>query len=158
MKKIFKIMASVLLVAAFTATTVSCSKEEGDDLIGRWVYSQGNYRFLYEGEWYDAKEEGFDLSSFNRGFRGTYFVFEDNGTVTMGFGGQSGSGKYTVSGDEITIKEGSLSVPMGYRVSGKTLELIWDSTTINFAGVSLDEFYEMGFDDIEMTLTFTKAD
>ncbi|MDR3350386.1 MAG: hypothetical protein LBN98_01895 [Prevotellaceae bacterium] len=158
MKRFKKIMTGMLLVAAFAAATVSCSKEKGDDLIGRWVYSQGNYTFLYEGEWYNAKEEGFDLSSLNNSLRGAYFVFEDNGTLTMGFGGQSASAKYSVSDDEITIKDGSFSVPMGYRISGKTLDLIWSRTTIDLMGVSMDELYELGINDVEMTLTFAKAD
>jgi hypothetical protein len=156
MSKFFKTMATVLAIAAFAAVAVSCSKdEENDELVGRWVYSEGNYDFLYEGEWYNAKEEGFDLSGFNSSLRGTYFVFEKNGTLTLGFGGQSASGTYSVSGSTINMT-GSYSVPMEYRIYDGKLELTWSRSTIEIMGVSMDELYELGVEDVEMTLTFTR--
>ncbi|MDR2448782.1 MAG: hypothetical protein LBD52_02350 [Prevotellaceae bacterium] len=158
MKKILKIMASVLMIAAFAAASVSCTKEEeSDSLIGRWTFHEGNMRFSYDGVWHDAKEEGFDVSSFANSFSGLLFVFEENGTVNAGLDGQSSPmGSYSVSGDKIIIKDGSLTVTMGYRVSGKTLDLIWYRSTFHAMGVSTSQIDELGFDDFEMILTFSK--
>jgi heat shock protein HslJ len=158
MKKIKKIMASVLMIAALAAVTVSCSKDDDEDsLIGRWTYREGNMRFSVDGTWYDAKEEGLDVSSFNNSFSGLFFVFEKNGTLSGGMGGQSGAfGSYSVSGDKITIREGSSSYIMGYRISGKTLDLIWYRSTFHALGVSTAEIDDMGFDDFEMIMTFSK--
>lgn len=155
MKKFLKIMTGMLAIAAFAAVAVSCSKDDEDDgsLIGRWVYSDVNMKFLYEGQWHDAKEEGMDMTSYLSDFRGMYFVFETNGTVTMGMGGQSGSGRYSISGDELIIEGMSWGK---YRVSGKTLELIWTHATYQGIGVDDSELYELGIDDYEMILTFAK--
>ncbi|MDR0714556.1 MAG: hypothetical protein LBF89_09925 [Bacteroidales bacterium] len=162
MERIKKIMASVLTIAAFAAATVSCSKDDDDDrledgLIGRWVFSEGNIRFSTNGQWYDAKAEGLDVSAFAKRFSGLFFVFEKNGKVSAGQGGQSSPwGSYSVSGDQIMIKDGSSTMTMGYRVSGKTLDLIWYRSIFHDMGVSTSEIDAMGFDDFEMIMTFSK--
>jgi hypothetical protein len=160
MKKIFKIMASMLLVAAFAAATVSCSKDDDDShpLVGTWVFREANMTFLFEGDWYDAKEEGMDMSEFNKSLRGLFFVFEKDGQLLGGKNGQSQpAGNYTVSDDKITIKDGTYSIIMGYRLSGETLELIWPRTTFEMMlGALPDELY--WFDDFEAILTLVKAD
>jgi hypothetical protein len=154
MKRIFKVMASMLMVAAFAAATVSCSKEDEEDgLIGRWTFQEANMNFLYEGQWHNSKEEGMDMSSYLSDFRGMYFVFETNGTCILGLGGQSVSGKYSISGKELIIEGSSWGE---YRVSGKTLDLIWTHATFQGMGADDSELYELGLDDYEMILTFAK--
>jgi hypothetical protein len=156
MKKISKIMTCMLMIAAFAATTVSCSKDddENDGLTGRWTYREANMRFSFEGQWYDAKEEGIDFSSYLSDFSGLYFVFAGNGKVTAGIDGQSVSGTYRISGDELIIEGSSWGK---YRVSGKTFELIWTHATMRTMGLDDSEFYDIGIDDYEFILTFSKG-
>jgi hypothetical protein len=158
MKRIFKVMASMLMVAAFAAATVSCSKEDEEDgLIGRWVFQEANMNFLYEGQWHNSKEEGMDMSSYLSDFRGMYWIFETDGTVVIGLNGQSGSARYSISGDKITITDGGgFSLSMEYRVSGKTLDWVWTHATFQSLGIDDSELYEWGLDDYEMILTFAK--
>jgi hypothetical protein len=160
MKKFKKIMASMLTIAAFAAVTISCSKNEDyeDNLIGRWVFSEANIIFYIDGETYNAKEEGMDVTSYFSSFRGLFFTFEANGTVVMGIGGQSApAANYSLSGDNITIRDGSSSYSMGYRLSGKTLDLIWTHATMRAVGADDSDLYELGIDDYELILTFTKS-
>jgi hypothetical protein len=151
-------MATVLTIAAFAAVSVSCSKDEEDEesnsLTGRWVYSSINYNFFIDGEWYDAGELGFDDT--DNSFRGTSFTFRDDGTVSLSYGGITSEGRYEVSGDIISMGDDEITLTMRYHVSGKTLELIWDSVVMENMGVPMDEFYEAGIEDIEMILTFTR--
>jgi hypothetical protein len=158
MKKFKKIMASMLTIAAFAAATISCSKDEDneDNLIGHWVLSEVNMIFYIDGETYNAKEEGIDVTSYFSSFRGLFFTFEANGTVVMGIGGQSTlPANYSVSGDNITIRDGSSSFYMEYRLSGKTLDLIWTRATMRTMGVDDSELMSL-VDDYEMILTFAK--
>jgi hypothetical protein len=157
MKNFLKIMVNMLMIAAFAATTVSCSKDDDEDnngLIGRWVFQEASMNFLYEGHWYNSKEEGMDMTSYLSDFHGMYWIFEKDGTVVIGVGGQSGSAKYRVSGDELIIDGTSMGK---YRISGKTLDLIWKHATFRAMGVDDSELYELGIDDYEMILTFTKS-
>jgi hypothetical protein len=154
MKKFFKIMASVLMIAAFAAVAVSCSKEEEDDLIGRWMFQKGSAVFYLNGESYDGE---LDPSYFSE-FHGMYFEFQKSGNIIVGIGAQSApAGSYSVSGDKITINDGSTSFSWKYRISGTTLDLIWSRADLEFLmGELPEEFYY--FDDVDVILTFTRAD
>jgi hypothetical protein len=154
MKNKFKIMASVLTIAVFAAVTVSCEKEDDNDLIGRWLFQRGSATLYLDGEPIDI-----DISqSYFSEFRGLYFEFEKSGEILAGMGGQSGSmGSYKVSGDKVTINDGETRTTFKYRISGTTLDLIWSRAALELVmGALPDEFYE--FDDMEFILTFTKVD
>jgi heat shock protein HslJ len=155
MKNIFTLMIAAAMVFA------ACSKDDEENshpLVGTWVFREANMTFLFEGDWYDAKEEGVDMSEVNKSLRGLFFVFEKDGQLLGGKNGQSQpAGNYTVSGDKITIKDGTYTFIMGYRLSGETLELIWPRTTFEIMlGALPDELY--WFDDFEAILTLVKAD
>jgi hypothetical protein len=145
----------MLLLAA-----VGCSKDDDDDnpLIGKWLYQGTNVIFYFDGEEFNAKEEGEDLSDFDDGFRTLYFVFEKDGSVWGGQYGQSGEfGTYSVSGNKLSINDGETTVRFDYKITGNMLEWIWDINFMEINGYVLpDDFYE--FDDVEFILTFKKVD
>jgi hypothetical protein len=158
MKKILKIMANMLLVAAFATTAVSCSKDDDENpLIGKWVYNRVDFVAYLNGESFSAEDAGIDQSEVFSDFRGIFFVFEENGTLTAGQNGDSApAGTYTVAGDRITVKDGAVSFTWRYVISGNTLQLIWNRDELeNMAGELPDELDI--FDDIEFILIFTKA-
>ncbi|MDR0729726.1 MAG: hypothetical protein LBF19_06370 [Prevotellaceae bacterium] len=153
------LLKNVFVACTLLATLFACSKDDEDNgLIGRWNYREANMRFSINGEWHDGKEEGLDLSDFNNNFRGLFFIFEGNGTLLAGMGGQSDPmGSYNVSSDKITINDGSSTFAMGYRIAGKTLDLIWYRSTFHALGISTADIDDMGFDDFEIILIFDKA-
>jgi hypothetical protein len=173
--KLLSMLKYTLLTCTLLATAVACSKGEDDNnnhpdeddnnnhpLVGTWVFQEINITFLFEGKWYNVKEDGleeeFDLPGFNQSFRGMFFVFEKDGQMLGGKNGQSQpAGNYTVSDDKITNKDGSRTFIMSYRISEKTLELRWPRTTFEIMlGELPEELY--WFDDFEVILTFVKAD
>jgi hypothetical protein len=160
MKKGLRLVASVLVMAALASVTVSCSEDDDLGLVGHWVFlGDANCIFTMNGVRYDAVEEGLlDRSNFNS-LRGTSFKFEKDGTAYIGMNGQTSSPcKYTVSGNKLTIKDGSFSWPMKYRLTGGNLELIWDEITMAIAGIDDSSLTDLGIDDYEMILTFVRAD
>ncbi|MDR2036751.1 MAG: lipocalin family protein [Bacteroidales bacterium] len=161
MKKNFRIRASVLMIAAFAAVCVSCEKEEGNDLIGRWLFHRSNVIYYFEGQPYNLKEEGDGtiLSELNRDFRNMIFMFESDGSFFGGVNEQLyPSGTYSVSGDKITIKDGSNIVTINYRLSGNMLDLTFSDASFELVETSLpDELFDI-VDDFEMILTFIKTD
>jgi hypothetical protein len=66
--------------------------------------------------------------------------------------------KYTVSGNKLTIKDGSFSWPMKYRMSKGDLELIWDEITMAAIGIDDSSLTGLGVDDYEFVLTFVRTD
>ncbi|MDR1601614.1 MAG: hypothetical protein LBS42_04205 [Tannerella sp.] len=90
MKNFFRIMANVLTIAALAAGTVACSDEdEGRELTGYWVFREINFILYMDGETYDTKDLGIDVSSYSNGFRGLFFVFENDRTFLAGMDGES---------------------------------------------------------------------
>jgi hypothetical protein len=161
----------IVTICALTVVTSGCKKDEKEKeeeqaqiqhkIVGTWLFNDVNIIFYYfDGGTFDAKKEGLDLSEDMRAFRGIFFVFDKNGTVSIGQGnyGQSDQiGTYTVTDNKITIKEGTDVVDMDYQVSGKTLALIWNREFMEILKGDLDDiFYE--FKDIEWHITFSKVD
>jgi hypothetical protein len=159
--KLLNMLKYTLLVCTLLVTAFACSEDEDNSnhpLVGTWVFREANLTFLVEGEWYNAKEEGLDLSELNQSLRGIFFVFEKDGQTLGGKNGQTWpAAQYSVSGDKITIKDGEYTIFFKYRVSGTTLELLWPRTTFEMMlGALPDELY--WFDDFEAITTFVKAD
>jgi len=156
MKKLLFTLKNALALCALAVAFTSCSKDDEDSLIGLWSFKEGNYIFYYDGQSYNAKEEGDDLSDINQGFRGWFFEFTSN-QVTMGSGGQATPpASYTTSGNIITIRDGSTSITWRYNVSGNTLELTWTRAMMEMMMGSLPEVFYM-FDEVEFVLTFNKV-
>ncbi|MDR1341739.1 MAG: hypothetical protein LBK18_00620 [Prevotellaceae bacterium] len=160
MNKFLKMMASALAIAALASVAVSCSKDDDDwGLTGQWVFmGDANCIFTLNGVEHNAVEEGMLDRSYFSGLRGLSFEFEKGGTVVVGIGGESASWKYSVSGDKLTINDGSGSFPMKYRVSGEKLELIWTDVTMALLGVDDSALTDLGMYDYEFILIFVKAD
>jgi hypothetical protein len=136
-----------------------CSKdEEGNPLIGHWLFKEANMIFYINGNVYDAKEEELsELDALNETFRGFYFIFTDN-TLSAGMGNEvSPWGAYTVSGDKITLSGGGAPLIMQYRLTGKNLDLTITRDMFELSmGALPDIYYE--FDDLEFILSYTKVD
>ena len=133
-----------------------CSKDDTNPLLGLWAFKESNVIYYFDGESYNLKENGGDLTDFNQSFRGWSIEFAAN-TLTMGMGGQTSQPmSYTLSGNIITIKDGATTILWRYNVSGKTLELVWTREMLEMLYGSLpDELYL--FDEIEFILTFNKV-
>jgi hypothetical protein len=154
-------MVSMLAIAALASVTVSCSKDDDDrGLVGHWVFlGDANCIFTLNGVKYNAVEEGMVDRSYFSSLRGVFFIFEEGGTAYLGMNGQTSSPlKYTVSGQTVTIKDGSFSLPMKYSVSGDKLELTWTEATMAILGVDDSPLTELGIYDYEMIMIFDKAD
>jgi hypothetical protein len=157
MKKILTVFKHAGLMVALLCTMAGCSKEETDELNGTWMFRELNYIYYHQGQTINAKEEGYDLSEANNGFRSMYFRFE-NGKLTGGINGQSGPmGTYTVKGDKITVVDGATTFIMGYKVYGSSLELIWSRAALEMVVGSLPpEFYL--FDNVDSIMIFDRVD
>jgi hypothetical protein len=142
-------------------TIVGCSKDDDNNdnpLVGKWIYQKTNVIFYLDGDVFDAREEGEDLSDFDDEFRSLYFVFEKDGSVRGGQNGQSGEiGTYSVSGKQLSINDGESTVRFDYQITGNELEWIWDIDFMKANEYDIPDFFD-DFDDVEIVLTFIRAD
>lgn len=156
MKQLAFLLKSACLAGALALALAGCSKEESNKLDGKWTCSEVNLLFYIDGRTINVKDENPSaLTEMNSTFRGVFFIF-NNGSLTMGMGSESSpAGSYTVSGDKITIRDGSMSFTVRHAISGKNMDLIFDLAALKiWAGIS-DEFDE--FDDVEAILSFKKS-
>jgi hypothetical protein len=156
MKRFFRAMKSVSLILAMTVALAGCSKDdEGDELNGTWLFQEVNYLYYIDGQVYYVEDEVLEESNAN--FRGMFFIF-NNGSLSAGMGGQTYPwGTYTASGNRITIKDGATTSIIQYRISGKKMDLIFNTSFLEMTlGGMPDELYD--FDEIEVVLSFKRVD
>ncbi|MDR1121261.1 MAG: hypothetical protein LBM08_10120 [Dysgonamonadaceae bacterium] len=162
MKQLTFLLKSALLAGVFALAFAGCSKDDDDDfgLTGHWVFlGDANCIFTLDGVKHNAIEEGMLDRSYFSNLRGVFFIFEDGGTAYVGMNGKTSSpAKYTVSGNTVTIKDGSFSLPMKYRVSGEKLELTWTEATMALLGIDDSPLTGLGIYEYEAIMSFVKAD
>jgi hypothetical protein len=161
--KILSVFKNVFLACALLAAFTGCSKDEDEGeggLVGQWTFREVNFLYYIGGDVvFDAKAEGEDLSSTNAQFRGMFFTFGEDGDMLVGMSGQSGSlpGSYSTSNGHLTIGDRETSFSFPYRLSGNTLEFIWDIATLErMSGSSVDDEIFDIFDNMEAILTFSR--
>jgi hypothetical protein len=156
MKQLVFLLKSACLAGVLALAFAGCSKEEGNKLDGKWTCSEVNLLFYMNGQTFNVKDENPSaLEDMNATFRGIFFRF-NNGSLTMGKGNESSpAGSYTVSGDKITIRDGSTSFTIRHAISGKNMDLIFDRAALKIWGGISDAFDE--FDDVEAILSFRKS-
>jgi uncharacterized lipoprotein YehR (DUF1307 family) len=163
MKRFAFLLKSAFLSGVLVLAFAGCSKDEdesegtGGELNGTWLFREANVRYYSNGEVFSIKETDPSLlEEMNSGYSGMFFTFF-NGSWSGGLDGISSTDTYTVSGDRITIRDGSSTTIWQYKVSGKNLDFILNRSTFEmFAGALPDKFYE--FDEIELILSFNKQD
>jgi hypothetical protein len=157
MKKVLFALKSALALCTLAFVFTSCSKDDDSNpLNGLWAFKDANVIYYLNGQAYNVKEEGGDLTEVNQSFRGWSFEFTSQ-HVTMRVNGQTSPQlAYSLSGNVITIRfEDNYAITWRYNVSGNTLELTWTRQMMEMMGGSMPpEFYE--FDDIEFILSFNK--
>jgi hypothetical protein len=106
---------AVFFAASFIFSGCSKDKDDANPLEGLWAFKEANYILYFDGESFNVKEEGGDLTSVNQSFRGWSIEFTGN-NVIMGMGGQTSQPiAYSISGNIITLKEGP----------GSTSTVVW---------------------------------
>jgi len=157
MKKLLITLKSALAISLFAFIFASCSKDEANkDLLGTWIFREANMILYFDGETFNMKEEGWDLSEFNDMFRGFSLNFSKEHVVMRIMMGESPPTPYSVSGDMLTIRDNYVTIIWRYKVVGNTLELIWTRDMMEvMMGRLPDEYYE--FDDVELILSLNKV-
>jgi hypothetical protein len=157
MKQLVFLSKSVFLVGVFALAFAGCSKDEGSELNGTWMFRDMDFLYYINGQIFSAKEESpVAMQEINRDFRGFFLTFSD-GNLSVGMADQTYSwGAYTVSGNKIILKDGSSTDIMQYAISGENLELTFDRLSFEMMlGGLPDEFYY--FDDVEVIMSFNRA-
>ena len=155
MKKILFKLKSALIACILVFAFTSCDKDDTEALEGLWAFRDINVIYYFNGQQYNVKESGGDLTELSQGFRGLSFRFTGK-HVTVGMSGQTSQPMaYSLSGNIISINDGSTYIIWRYKVSGNTLELIWTREMMEMLGGSMPaELYD--FDDIEFIMSFNK--
>lgn len=112
MKKQFKALIVIAVIAVLCAAAAACSG--GDNAaVGKWNLESGDIL----GQNFTADE----LGAANPDLANTSVEFKANGTYTLVFGGESGTGSYKLDGSTITLDDVGATV-FG-EISGDTLTL-----------------------------------
>jgi hypothetical protein len=158
MKQLTFLLKSAFLAGVFAMAFAGCSKDEGSELNGTWMFRDMDFLYYANGQVFSAMEENpAGMQEINRDFRGVFFIFSD-GNLTAGMDGQTYPwGTYTVSGNKITLQDGSSTGIMQYAISGKNLDLTFNRLSFELMlGGLPDEFYY--FDDVEVIMSFNRVD
>jgi hypothetical protein len=158
MKQLIFLLKNVFLAGVFAMAFAGCSKDEGSELNGTWMFRDMDFLYYVGGQVFSALEESpAAMQEINRDFRGLFFIFSD-GNLSAGMGGQTYPwGTYTVSGNKITLHDGSTTGIMQYAISGKNMDLTFNRSSFEMLlGGLPDELYY--FDDMEAILSFNRVD
>jgi hypothetical protein len=154
-----------MMIAAATMAFAGCSKDNDEDygdVTGTWLFRESNILFYLNRQVYNLKEEeGANaalLQGLNNAFSESFFIFAD-GTLTVVKDGQPDDiwGTYTVSGDKITMNDGTTTFTVRYKISGNSLDLTFNRSAFEaILGTLPDDYYD--FDEVEFILSFNRAD
>lgn len=130
MKKQFKALIVIAVIALLCAAAVGCAGGSDNAAVGKWN--------LKSVDLMGATMSADELGEANPDLANTSVEFKSDGTYTLVFGGDNGSGGYKIDGNTITLDESGVSI------SG---ELNGDSLVLDLTPI-------LGIDAV---MTFTKA-
>lgn len=135
-----KLLLSLSAIALLTVFTISCGDDDEKDsnpLIGTWAFSKDVYSGCDD-------EDDNSSNLFTCTASDCYTItFKSGGIVesteTVDSKIETSTGKYSISGSNVILTEGILSVTLAYKITGSTLTL--DYGTDEFDGCKNVETY-----------------
>jgi uncharacterized protein YxeA len=150
MKRILKTMASVLLIAAFAAMAVSCSKDDEDNnnnpLVGKWGYIETKLTYTVNNELFDVNISQNDYHT---------LVFNKNGSFEEKHETATLSGTYTVAGNKLTVYNNESEFVCSFNISESILDVIYpDERAYSVLRSAFGNSFEA--DDVNLSFKYSK--